>query len=689
MAQRHDDHRSCGPECPYRGLYEGSQASLADMARRQADALRRVGRFRNALVLTLKRHFPDKFARAESGLGGRLSDADDEVLLAYLAAFLGASPLDNQLQASAGLHELRSALAARGIVVHGDDLAGWAQQIKAQPPSVSVTGPSPSPTGASPKQPLGAVIPAMPLPANASALAPVQPEVDRPEATPKSELDAGTGLADLFGDRPNQLPQSLGDLFETPVSPQGATGGGVGSPVPTPLLGDLFLNPPTAGLHHDQAGRWSPSPLIPRNEHRPGTRPDEPAPDPFNDMSSSSDSWGDDGYPAEDPSIDGYAGAVPAGSGSTEDSLADDPGSGRSADDSIEVSAAESAGSATNSAFDEPESAQGWLDPHEQTNASMKGQSARYPVFPSRDEGIDLLENNTAGGDEPPRTAPTPVAPVMPPAGGPGYELPLRPELFTAPKPAKTTRRAQRNVRQRAERPDPTLLDIPVDQGPVREIPEEVRDRLTDAALLPRPMFTSDLVAIAGNAEAVSTWESDLRAEPANSPVRFLAAKGRHRLRGSLVVPVQRNAQEKGTRPNWWADCVERYRGSRLYELGVLLHRIGDEVVSAQFDDHGALLRLNSARGIVGVAVVFENVQSDPSAAGAVENMLSQLLGERCSLVAVLTTSGENTAVTCLGDAIGRLAVSKGWRAQFPVITARSWEFADDRGSTAQLVLGG
>jgi hypothetical protein len=119
------------------------------------------------------------------------------------------------------------------------------------------------------------------------------------------------------------------------------------------------------------------------------------------------------------------------------------------------------------------------------------------------------------------------------------------------------------------------------------------------------------------------------------------------------------------------------------------LHRIGDEVVSSQFEEHGVLLRLNTSRGIVGVVVVFEAaVGADPSSQ-IMERMLTQLLGERCSLVAVLTTSADASAASSLGDTIGRLAVSKGWRPQFPVITARSWEFADDRGSTAQLILGG
>jgi hypothetical protein len=344
----------------------------------------------------------------------------------------------------------------------------------------------------------------------------------------------------------------------------------------------------------------------------------------------------------------------------------------------------------------------GWQDPADQRFNNF--QDDELPAMddereiPVRGE-VAISENIAPVGAiapsnvAPPQTAAVtshvePARPVERMASGPGYETQLRPELFTPPKAPKTTRRGSKAVRQRAERPDPLMFDIPLDGGPVAEVEPALRERLTSAALLARPVFTSDLVAIAGTPDIVSTWEGDLRSDPANSPVRFLAAKGRHRLRGSLVVPVNREPVDKGGRPNWWADCVERYRGSRLYELGVLLHRVGEEVISAEFDEHAALLRLNSARGIVGVLVVFDAITDDTNEV-AFDRMLTQLLGERCSLIAVLTTAGEATAMTSLGETIGKMAVARGWRPSVPVITARSWEFADDRGSTAQLILGG
>jgi hypothetical protein len=679
-----EDHRTCGPECPYRGLYEGSQASLSDMARRQADALSRVGRLRNALVLSLKRHFPEKFSRAESGFGGRLSDADDEVLLAYLTAFLGASPLDAHLQAASGLHELRTALESIGVRLHGDEPTGWARQIRELGIMVRPTADK-----ISHERPTDG----LPSDHTARSLGNQGPVSSTP-------AQPGPSLGNLFlGESPDESNR-LGALFEpseqeykpradaemtlaavVPAVPSGPT------PIDdrTPLLGDLFLNPPSLGRAQDQTGRWNPSPLLPMREpedHMSGRQPVN-IPD-IDHTDSPSNSMSGIAFQTNDAT-------VTVGDGSRQgrtDEQYDAVRSDSITDGLVPPSDPDRRGDVVGST---PPSHSGWVDPlvpgarMEQPEVAVAPASGDEVAAGVTTEKSDT-ESQTVGQDGGGQ------GPVHTPAGGtngPGYGQPLRPELFTPTKPSKTSRRTTRTVRQRAERPDATLLDIPVDQVPVQDLPTDLRARLTDAALLPRPVFTSDLIAIAGSSDTIAAWESDLRATPASSPVRFLAAKGRHRLRGSLVVPVTRSNTEKSGRPNWWADCVERYRGARLYELGVLLHRIGDEVVSAQFEEHGALLRLNTARGIVGTVVLFESLSTDPAASNVLETMLKQLLGERCSLVAILTTSGEAAAVTLLGEAIGRLAVTNGWRPQFPVITARSWEFADDRGSTAQLVLGG
>lgn len=656
------------------------------MARRQADALSRVGRLRNALVLALKRHFPEKFSRAESGFGGRLSEADDEVLLAYLTAFLGASPLDAHLQAASGLHELRTALESIGVRLHGDEPTGWARQIRESGVMMRPAADMISherPTDVPPKD------------HTARSFSNQGPESSTP-------AQPGPSLGNLFlAESPDEYNR-LGALFEPseleykpePRADAEMTPAAVVPAVPTgptpiddrsPLLGDLFLNPPLLGRAQDQTGRWNPSPLLPmleREDHVSGQQPVN-----IRDV----DHTGSPSNSIPGTAIQTNDGTDTVGEGYRQGWTDEQYDAGRSdstTGGSVLALDAERGGDAVGST---PSPHTGLVDPlvpearigHPEVAASPATADEVAAVGPIEKSATETQTVGQDGGEQ---------GPVHTPAGGtngPGYGQPLRPELFTPTKPSKTSRRTTRTVRQRAERPDATLLDIPVDQVPVQDLPTDLRARLTDAALLPRPVFTSDLIAIAGSSDTIAAWESDLRASPASSPVRFLAAKGRHRLRGSLVVPVTRSNTEKSGRPNWWADCVERYRGARLYELGVLLHRIGDEVVSAQFEEHGALLRLNTARGIVGTVVLFESLSTDPTTSNVLETMLKQLLGERCSLVAILTTSGEATAVTLLGEAIGRLAVANGWRPQFPVITARSWEFADDRGSTAQLVLGG
>jgi hypothetical protein len=271
-----------------------------------------------------------------------------------------------------------------------------------------------------------------------------------------------------------------------------------------------------------------------------------------------------------------------------------------------------------------------------------------------------------------------------------GVSQPLRPELFPVVRPTKTNRRGTKTPRARAERPDPHLLDIPIDYPDTSELSLETRQKLLASCLIPRPVFTSDLLSVAGSNDVVSSWEAELRADPATSPVRFLAAKGRHRLRGSLVIPVS-EAREiaKGTRLPWWSDCVSLYRGSRLYELGVVLHRVGEEIVAARFDENVAVLRLSSPRGLVGVVVVFDTNINEEPARIALRESIEQLLKERLTLIAVLTSAGEAIALTNLTETVASLALSEQWSRNIPVIAARSWEFADDRGSTAHLVFGG
>lgn len=289
-----------------------------------------------------------------------------------------------------------------------------------------------------------------------------------------------------------------------------------------------------------------------------------------------------------------------------------------------------------------------------------------------------------------PAPAPSP-APVPEAATGPGGDGqgPLRPQmLFPTTSAGKTSRRKPARVtRTQAQPPDARSFDVPPEPGTdgSAELTEEMRKAILARVAIPRPVFTSDLVSLAGTAEAVSAWESECRAA-ADSPVRFIPPKARHRLRGSLVLPYDhlRSAATEFTR-SWWAGCLERYRGARLYELGVLLHRLGEEVVSHRLGENTVLLRLSERRGLTGVVVVVESkLGAGESTRAAIVADLEELLSERLQVVTVLCTSAD--VVEAVTEAITAEARARQWAPAMSVVVGRSWEYADSQAALVQVL---
>ena len=727
-------HQGCAPDCTYRGLYEGTQASLADMARRQTEALRRVGRLRSAIVLLLKRHFPLAFSQAETNLGSRLSETDDEVLLAYLTGFVGNNPSGSSEQHILLLRKvagLKAELALLGIHLVGDDPQSWAENIRtwqAQQNKEAASGSSNSskgqPTPSTREYPSKVSHSSHPLtnqeqprgqqePRTLAQLDPmVAPRGDSPRLADLFEAKQEDGKPIGHSNEHNPAGSALGDLFgdTTPgngrkVSTLGISDRETSSKdeVSSRTLGDIFSSddspkawPNGIGeVQHDQSGRWVPSPLQPRQVINPFF--------PATDQSNSAIPVVSSGKTVVNS--DGPSRATEL------DSVNHDSQSGtRTQGSSVEIDPVEWV-----NPFDAPPGEAPDYDIKRETPpANHEEESSQFtptsgvelaPGIPetfshrTQNDASEFHNGPESGGRQ--TSSPTPLTASALTAGtdiipqgtsqsNPGMTQPLRPELFPITKPARTNRRGTKTPRARAERPDPHLLDVPIEYPETSELTAETRQKLLASSLLPRPIFTSDLIAVAGSADAVAAWETELRADPANSPVRFLAAKGRHRLRGSLIIPVNEGRDvSKGSKSSWWVDCVNLYRGSRLYELGVVLNRVGDEIVAARFDEHVAVLRLSSPRGLVGVVVTFDTNSGEEPTKTAVRETLEQLLKERLTLIAVLTSAGEATAVTNLTETVASLALSEDWKRTIPVIAARSWEFADDRGSTAQLVFGG
>jgi hypothetical protein len=298
---------------------------------------------------------------------------------------------------------------------------------------------------------------------------------------------------------------------------------------------------------------------------------------------------------------------------------------------------------------------------------------------------------DTAGAPTPEHTTTRPVATTdaaplpAPPRAAQGPAM--RPQLFPQQTTRKTRRRRAGSVGSAAS-PGPEL-DVPQASGDGTPVPDDVGARALEVIKRPSPVFTSDLVALGVGTEAqVSAWEQACR-DGQTDEVRFIPAKPRHLDRGALVLPFsyEKKAPAEFKR-SVWAQALRLWRGGRLYEMAVLLHRVEGDLIAADLDAEHAVLRLSQPRGAVAVVAVLgtELDRGGEDRARLVETM-ERLLSTPLTLIAVTVTNHHSLAD--LVAAMTEEARERDWQPPCPVIVQRSWEYAADRGTSAQLVLGG
>ena len=324
------------------------------------------------------------------------------------------------------------------------------------------------------------------------------------------------------------------------------------------------------------------------------------------------------------------------------------------------------------------------------SNASLVGRWTPSPVSPStnstahpREEGVvkDFEELVTKD----PTNVANPQEVEKPKTV---FHEPLRPQLFpSAPK----GKRKNRYSRVQADKPDDLTYDVPSSKIQSSEdLTAELSNKLITSCAIARPVFIRDLVSIAGSRDLVEQWENDCRANPAKNPVRFIGAKLRHRDRGSLVIPATSlRIVNKDISKNWWWDAIESYRGAKLYELAVLLSvKVGDSLVSSKFMDNFAILRVNANTGLVAFVVIFTPKVDEPGPINkSFTDELKELGKERLTQIIVLTTIAEDKSIERVISAIDNLVSTEKWSPTCPVSVSYSWEFTDNRGSTAHLVV--
>lgn len=279
----------------------------------------------------------------------------------------------------------------------------------------------------------------------------------------------------------------------------------------------------------------------------------------------------------------------------------------------------------------------------------------------------------THATSEPPAQPPGPSRSSSPPDQvGP----PLQPELL---RPAGG-RRARKSPRVSAVRSQPAAPPAEVDADDL----DEAADQLARQA---RPVFTSDLSRAGASAQRVAEWEQRVRDAYPQSPFRLVGGRNRHRDRGSLLYPASVLEEDGGPLSGTlWGEALVRYRGAQLYELGVLLHRVGDDVVSHSLGDEVAVLRLADRGQVTGLLVVLGGkLGPGGKAREALADPLADLVSERLSLVGVLAT--RDRQLDALVDAAACVVAERGVDPPMPLVAAYSWEWSDAAGTAARSVL--
>lgn len=132
---------------------------------------------------------------------------------------------------------------------------------------------------------------------------------------------------------------------------------------------------------------------------------------------------------------------------------------------------------------------------------------------------------------------------------------------------------------------------------------------------------------------------------------------------------------------SWWAASVERYRGAKLYELGVVGRRCADGVKGWHVDDVYPVvsLRASLGKGLVGVLIVCDDELSEGSTARTgIVSEIESLMREPLEHIYVLAT-GDST-LDSLQSVVEEEAKRRQWKPACPVVCARSWEWADGTG---------
>jgi len=444
-------NNDCNDKCVYKGLYEGSQSSLNEMARSQAEALQRTGRIRNSLILTMKRFFPDEFYQAESNLGSRFTAVDDEIILTFLTHFIenisknsNTAVLENYF-----ITEIKNYFLLNNIIINSNNLPDILKEI--------------------------------------------------------SQII-------------NNNTSSIGD--SNPAN----------EPIQLTSLGELFAN-----------SVMNNSTVI-----------------------------------ENIPVLDNFSTS--------------------------------------------------------KTNEEIENNKLTQEKLHTDIDNLPLDNDN---------------------------------KLF------EEINNNFKNKRIKANTPS---INITIDENKFEE--------MNNFANSDKPIFTNDLLFMAGDMETLNAWEKTHRDNIENSNFRFLSSKNRYKQLGSLII----NKNSK-TSNSTWSIFVEKYRGAILYELAVLFKRIYDDIIDYKIIDNYILIYLKTARGITKLIILLNNIEKNTASEESFKNLLYVSQSENLSILVILAIKADKNIINRVSDMVTGYFVENSIKPRSAIVTAYTWEFADDRGTSAKLII--
>ena len=231
-----------------------------------------------------------------------------------------------------------------------------------------------------------------------------------------------------------------------------------------------------------------------------------------------------------------------------------------------------------------------------------------------------------------------------------------------------------KNPQIKAEKPEIVLSNYGIDADKFL--------RMNNFANSEKPTFVIDLLPIAGNVNDLSSWEKIHRDNIDKSNFRFLASKNRYKQLGSLIINKESISQS-----NCWGTCVTELRGAGLYEIGVLLRRINDEIINYEIGGDMIVIYINSARGITKLIVLMAEFEKSNEMKNKVFEQLQESGNINLSLIAILSTKSEKNILAKITESVREFYIKEDIKPVTSIVTAHSWEFADDRGSSAKLII--